>query len=351
MINKYFFDYHPCGIPVYAYEVTAGGNVSATIIEHGATLQKLCVKDKNGAVRDVIGGFDKITDYLDSGEYQGSTVGRVCNRLKNATYEIDGVKYRTYANEGKNVCHAGRYGFDKKLWTAAYDENASEICFKYTSHDGEEGFPGNLDVTVTFTVSESALKINYRATTDKKTIINLTNHSYFNMNGYDSGNMEEHTIRVAASTYNETDSELIPTGNFSEIEGTAFDMRTERVMKDVLFGDHPKIRELGGLDTNFIFDAYNGTDIIPVAEFTGDVSKIRMTVHTNQSGVLIYTSNRIKATEPNMKNGIKQIPHFGACFETGAMPDAINHDNFDNIILDVGETYDKTTVFDFSVID
>ena len=121
------------------------------------------------------------------------------------------------------------------------------------------------------------------------------------------------------------------------------------VMKNVLFGDHPKIRELGGLDTNFIFDSYNGTDIIPVAEFTGDVSKIKMTVHTNQSGMLIYTSNAIKSTEPGMKNNVKQIAHFGACFETGSMPDAINHENFDDITLDVGDIYDKTTVFDFSI--
>ena len=350
MITKRFFDYHPCGVPVYAYDITSGGSVTATVIEHGATLQRLLVKDKFGNYRDVIGGFDRIIDYLDSSEYQGGTIGRVCNRLKNAEYIIDDVKYSTYANEGKNVCHAGRFGFDKKIWSANFTEDSNEVTFTYLSPDGEEGFPGNLSVCVTFTVTDDSLTINYKATTDKKTIINLTNHSYFNMNGFDSGNMEKHKIRVAASTYNETDSELIPTGNFSKVEGTAFDMRKECTIKDVLYGDHPKIRELGGLDTNFIFDAYDG-NINHVADFTGDISGIKMSVYTDQSGVLIYTSNSIKATEPKMKNGTVQEKHFGACFETAAMPDAINHENFDNTILDVGEEYSATTSFKFSIAE
>lgn len=349
MITKRFFDYHPCGIPVYAYDITSGGNVTATVIEHGATLQRLLVSDKRGGVRDVVGGFDSIIDYLDSGECQGGTIGRVCNRIKNATYEIDGVRYRTYANEGNNVCHAGRFGFHKKIWKACYDENSNEVTFNYVSPDGEEGFPGNLSVYVTFSVNDNDLTINYKATTDKKTIINLTNHSYFNLNGFDSGNMENHTIRVAASTYNETDSELIPTGNFCNVEGTAFDMRTERKIKEVLSGDHPKISELGGLDTNFIFDTFDGS-LKHVADFTGDDSGIKMSVYTDQSGVLIYTANRISDTEPKMKNGTIQVSHFGACFESAAMPDAINHENFDNTVLDVGETYTAATSFKFSTV-
>ena len=350
MITKRLFDYHPCGIPLYAYELKGSGIVSAVILDYGATLNSIYVTDKDGITRDVIGGFDKVLDYIDSGEYQGSTVGRVCNRLKNAEYILNGVKYTTYKNEGNNVCHAGRFGYNAKIWSVEEldDEKEPSLKLTYISPDGEEGFPGTVTVTVTYTITESnGVAINYEATTDKTTIINLTNHAYFNMNGYDNGNMENHIIRMNADTFNETDVELIPTGNFTDVTGTPFDMRKPVVIKNVLFGDNDKIRELGGLDTNFILNGHDGT-IKHQADFYSPLTGIGMKVYTNQTSILVYTSNRIKDTEPDMKNGVKQIPHFGACFEASSMPDAINHPNFDNTILNPGEKYDKTTIFEFS---
>lgn len=350
MITKRFYDYHPCGTPLYAYELKGRGIVSATILDYGATLNSIYVTDKDGVTRDVIGGFDKVIDYIDSGEYQGSTVGRVCNRLKNAEYVIDGIKYCTFKNEGNNVCHAGRFGFNAKIWNVEEfdDENEPSLKLTYLSPDGEEGFPGNLKVTVTYTITLSnSVKIEYAAETDKKTIVNLTNHAYFNMNGYDNGNIENHYIRLNSDKFNETDVELIPTGNFTDVTGTPFDMRETILINDVLFGDHDKIRELGGLDTNFIMNDYDGT-VKHQADFYSPLTGINMAVYTNQTSILIYTSNKIKSTEPDMKNGIKQISHFGACFEASSMPDAINHPHFDNTILNPGEIYSKTTIFEFT---
>lgn len=350
MITKRFFDYHPSGIPLYAYELKGSGIISAVILDYGATLNSIFVTDKDGIKRDVIGGFDKVLDYIDSGEYQGSTVGRVCNRLKNAEYIIDGVKYSTFKNEGNNVCHAGRFGFNAKIWSVEEfdDENEPALRLTYLSPDGEEGFPGNLKVTVTYTLTiVNGVKIQYEAETDKKTIVNLTNHAYFNMNGFDNGNIENHLIRMNADKFNETDVELIPTGNFTDVTGTPFDMRTPRLMKDVLFGDNDKIRELGGLDTNFIMNNYDGS-VKHQADFYSSLTGIGMKVLTNQTSILVYTSNKIKDTEPDMKNGVKQISHFGACFEASSMPDAINHPHFDNTILNPGEKYSKTTIFEFS---
>ncbi len=350
MITKKFYDYHPCGTPLYSYELSGEGIMSFSVLDYGATLHKILVKDKDGIIRDVIGGFDKVTDYMDSGEYQGATIGRVCNRLKNAEYILNGVKYNTYKNEGNNVCHAGRFGFNAKIWTVEEldDNREPALRMTYTSPDGEEGFPGNLKVTVTYKLTTSnGVSIHYEAETDKTTIVNLTNHAYFNMNGYDNGNMENHYIRMNTDKFNETDVELIPTGNFTDVTGTPFDMRKPRLMKDVLFGDNDKIRELGGLDTNFIMNDYDGT-VKHQADFYSPETGIGMKVLTNQTSILVYTSNRIKATEPNMKSNVKQIPHFGACFEASLMPDAINHAHFDNTVLNPGEKYDKTTIFEFT---
>lgn len=350
MITKRFFDYHPCGIPLYAYELKGSGIVSAVILDYGATLNSIFVKDNDGNTRDVIGGFDKVLDYMNSCEYQGATIGRVCNRLKNAEYILDGVKYSTYKNEGNNVCHAGQFGFNAKIWYVEELDDADEPAIRliYTSPDGEEGFPGNLKVMVTYTITKTnGVKIEYKATTDKKTIVNFTNHAYFNMNGYDNGNMENHLIRMNSDKFNETDVELIPTGNFTDVTGTPFDMRKPKLMADILFGDNDKIRELGGLDTNFIMNDYDGT-VKHQADFYSPLTGIGMKVYTNQTSILIYSSNRIKESEPNMKNNVKQITHFGACFEASSMPDAINHKHFDDITLDVGDTYSKTTIFEFS---
>lgn len=348
MINKHSFGYHPCGVPIYAYTLS-NDFISAELLEYGATIQSLNVPDSAGKSYDVVGGFDTIDDYILSTEYQGSTAGRVCNRLKNAEFTLDGVTYHTYRNEGLNSCHSGKFGFDKKLWHAEYSSDDScEITFSYISRDGEEGFPGNLNISVKYRLEDRKLSVEYFGTTDKLTVVNLTNHSYFNLNGYDSGSVENHRIKVKASHINDTDSALIPTGTILDITNTPFDMRKERVLGDVIHGDHDKIRELGGLDCNFIFDRNSDDEYECVAELTGDVSKIKMRVYTDSSGMQIYTANSIGESEPDMKNKVAQVPHFGICLECASMPDSPNHPNFDDITLNVGETYRHVTIFEFS---
>lgn len=347
MIQKRLFGRHPCGEEIFAYTLS-NSVLSAELLNYGATVRSLYVFNAKGKCFDIVGGFDTIEDYMLSTEYQGPTVGRVCNRLKNAEFTLNGVTYRTYRNEGLNSCHSGKFGFDKKLWSAKYsNENDSELLFEYTSRDGEEGFPGNLGVSVRYSLNGNKLEIEYQATCDKRTIVNLTNHSYFNLNGYDSGSVEGHMIMVNASHINETDDSLIPTGRILDITGTPFDMRLERTLGSVINGDHDKLLKLGGLDCNYIFDRGPSTDHKYVAELTGDISRIKMRVYTDSSGMQIYTANSISPCEPRMKNGAVQTPHFGICLECAAMPDSPNHVGFDDITLEVGEKYRHVTVFEF----
>lgn len=347
MIKKELFGCHPCGDEIFLYTLTNSA-LSVELISYGATIRSLCVSDGAGKCFDVVGGFDSIDDYMRSSEYQGATVGRVCNRLKNAEFELDGVIYRTYRNEGLNSCHSGKYGFDKRLWRAEYsDDSDNEITFKYTSIDGEEGFPGNLVVSVNYRLEGSRLTVDYHALCDKRTVVNLTNHSYFNLNGYDSGSVENHLIRVAASHINETDDKLIPTGKILDISDTPLDMRKACTLGSVIHADHDKLRQLGGIDCNYIFDRSPSDAAECVAELAGDVSGIKMRVYTDSSGMQIYTANSIGQDEPRMKNGVKQAPHFGICLECAAMPDSPNHANFDDITLDVGREYRHKTVFEF----
>ncbi len=347
MIHKRLFGYHPCGKEIYLYELS-NNVVSVELLEYGATIHALHVFDSVGKSYDVVGGFDTIEDYIQSTEYQGSTVGRVCNRLKNAEFTLDGITYRTYRNEAPNSCHSGKFGFDKKLWDAEYScDDSCEITFNYISHDGEEGFPGNLTVSVKYRLDGNRLVLEYIATTDKRTVVNLTNHSYFNMNGYESGSVEGHLIRVAASHINETDSALIPTGNIIDITGTPFDMNSECRLGSVINGSCDKLRELGGLDCNYIFDKVSADASGCVAELTGDISEITMRVYTDSSGMQIYTANSIGENEPRMKNGVEQVPHFGICLECASMPDSPNNENFDDITLNVGDVYRHTTVLEF----
>ncbi len=359
MVKKRLFGYHPSGIPVYAYEMSAAmpddmpPALTVTAINYGAILNKVVV-NFDGKPVDVIGGFDSVLDYIDSSECQGSIAGRVCNRLTNSEYYIDGVKYRTTPNEGKNVCHGGRFGFNQKIWNAEYKDGYNPmIIFTYLSPDGEEGFPGNLSVRVEYQIIErTGLRVHITAKTDKRTIVNLTNHSYFNLNGYNNEPVNNLFIKINADKIVDTDSALLPNGIKKPVENTDFDLRSPRKLDYVFNSDDPKIRELNGLDTCYIFNDYenDGKAKLQAALYNED-NGLKMEVITDQSSVQIYSANNIKSTEPKMKNGVEQKEHFGICFETSKMPDSINHEDFDDTILDPGETYEQYTVYKFSKLN
>ena len=326
---------------VYSYEI-GKSSLTARVIDYGATLQSLIYTKKDGQKIDVIGGFDSIDGYLTSTMYQGSTVGRVCNRIKKGSFTVGGTRYFTDKNDGNNTLHGGDSGFSKQIWKVS-DIKDDEITFEYFSPDGESGFPGNVKVQSLYKISGNSLFITHTATTDAETPVNMTNHSYFNLEGCES-TIGEHIIQMRASNTVETDDELIPTGKILPVDGTAFDLRTPVRMADVLNSDNEKIRKMNGLDTCFIFDApdENG-DVIKIYS---PVSKLSLSVATDNSSIQIYTSNSTDGTV--MKNNTNQQEHFGMCLETSYMPDSVNNDNFDHIILRPGEVYRHTTEYRFA---
>ena len=349
MINKHLFGYHPCGIPIYAYNMKESSELEATVLDYGGIVQSLSYPASDGRRVDLVGGFDTIDGYIASGEYQGAIIGRVANRISDGKFTIGGKQYSLYKNEPAATCHGGRYGFNMKLWDAVCsgsDDNP-ELRLNYISPNGEEGFPGELSITVIYKITISGgLRISYRATTDQLTIINLTNHSYFNLNGFDSGTIDDHIIRVNGSRINETDSDMVPTGYMLDVTSTPYDLRKKTRLGDVICSSDPKIREVGGLDTNYILDGYDGSVRLQ-AEIYSENTSIGMRVLTDNTSILIYTANKIAESESLMKHGISQIPHFGVCFEAASMPDAVNHRHFDDISLRPGEIYERTTEFEF----
>lgn len=328
--------------PVYLYEI-GNESLTARVLDYGAILQGLIFTKKDGSKIDVIGGFDSVDGYLSSTMYQGSTVGRVCNRIGGGTFSVGEKQCFTDKNDGNNTLHGGNSCFSNSLWTVSSLKD-DEIILEYFSPDGESGFPGNVKTRSTYKISGNNLFIIHEAVTDADTPVNMTNHSYFNLEG--CGNtIENHMICVKASRIVETDDELIPTGKILPVEGTDFDLRKERRMADVLGSEDKKIRKLGGLDTCFIFDITDG-DVI---EMYSMASKIGLSVATDNSSVQIYTSNSTDGD--TMKNATVERKHFGVCLETSSMPDSVNHDNFDEIILHPGDVYRHTTEYRLSELE
>lgn len=349
-IEKNLFGTLPCGCRVYAYTLTNASGVSVRVMNLGGTLLNLWVKDRNGSVEDVICGYDTVDAYLNSSGYQGALIGRYGNRIGGAKFTLDGVSYQLYKNDGENHLHGGKSGFDKKMWTVteAGSENEPALILNCVSPDGEESYPGTLTVTVVYTLLASgALSIHYMAMTDKATILNLTNHSYFNLSGYQNGNIGSHTLWLDANAINGLGTGLIPDGTVLPVDDTPYDFRTEKSVGDGISSEDPRIRELNGYDNNFVFQNFDGTMQLR-ARLRHPASGRVMKMYTNQPCVQLYTANMIDETAHPFKNGVPQRKHCALCLETQAMPDSINHPGFTNVVLRPGEVYDRTTIYEFS---
>lgn len=354
MIKKELFGKLPDGREVHAYTLSNGTIVSARIIDFGGTVVNLWVRDRNGVAADVICGFDDLDGYLNAGGYQGAIIGRVCNRISNCRYTLDGVEYQLFANDGRNSAHGGEIGFNKRLWSVIEKDSDTEpaIELTYVSPDMEENYPGTLTVKVTYSLTtDGGLSMAYNAVTDKNTIVNLTNHNYYNLGGYDSGTIRDQIMWIDADRINDQDYELIPTGDFTDVEGTVYDFRVPKAIgKD--FGAPDLDRQSGGYDNNYIINAASDDEdhsaLKKAASLTDPVSGRRMEVYTNQPCVQVYTSNMINEDDIPFKGGVKQIRNCAVCFETQKMPDSINHPGFTDIVLRPGEVYDFTTVYKFS---
>ncbi len=337
---------------IYKYTLKNDNDMSVVISNFGATIININVPDKNGEVADVICGYDTLESYIEADGYQGAIIGRVGNRICQGKFTLDGVDYNMYINNGPNHLHGGKEGFDKKIWQVLSINNSNEPSIKFflLSKDGEENYPGNLSVTVTYSLNnDGTLSIRYEAITDKRTIINLTNHTYFNLGGYNSGKIYDHILWLDADTYLPTDETLIPTGEIKIVDGTPFDFRLpKKIGQDIHLHDKDLITA-GGYDhcINFV----GGETKIPKlrARVVHEKSGRIMEMYTNQPCVQFYSGNFLTNSKFPFKNNCSQEKQMAFCLETQHMPDAINHNNFTNVILNPEDKYDYTTIYKFYI--
>ncbi|MCE5235262.1 MAG: aldose epimerase family protein [Clostridiaceae bacterium] len=323
-------------VTLYRLENKAGA--CAEFINYGAALRSLRVPDARGELTDVVLGFGDVAGYENNEAFIGAFIGRYANRIGGARFSLAGQEYRLDANEPGRCLHGGSLGFDKRMY-AANEENGA-LVFTRVSPDGEQGFPGNLKVRVACRLTEgNALELSYEAETDRPTVVSLTNHSYFNLNG--GGDVLKHTLFIDADSITEVDENFNVTGELLPVCGTPFDFRTEKpVGKDIL-SEHEQLRRGLGYDHNFVL---NGGSFRHAASLVGDMSGIRMEVFTDAPGLQLYSANFLGGV-PAGKNGAVYKNRGALCLETQNFPDAPNHKNFPNAVLLPGETYRTRTVY------
>lgn len=326
----------------------SNGNLQACILNYGGILQSLQVPDRKGNLADVLLGFDTLEPYIDEHPYFGALIGRYANRIAEGKFSLNGKNYLLACNNGPNHLHGGNQGFDRKLWEAeARDsEQGPQLILRYLSPDGEEGYPGNLHVEVTYTLTELALKIDYLATTDAPTILNLTNHAYFNLAG--RGTILDHEIRLYADDYLPVDEHLIPEEFSAWVAGTAMDLRERKPIREYLQQQDIQIeRANGGFDHCWILVRRPAKDGF-AAELVDPGSGRCMCVYTTQPGIQFYTGNFLDGTLTG-KNRATYEKHAGLCLETQHYPDSPNHMAFPSAVLQPGETFRQSTSYEFGI--
>lgn len=328
------------GNDVFLFTLDAGGLLSAQITNFGGIVKSLYFKNT-----DVVLGRDTLEEYLKNDGYYGAIIGRNSNRIKGAKFELGGKTYTVAENDGANNLHGGNVGFNSKVWSAeAIDGAEPSLRLSLVSPDGEEGFPGTANITVTYTVThDNSLKIHYEATCDTDTIMNLTNHSYFNLNGHTDGTIDEHTISVNSDFCTPNTNECIPNGEIRFVNGTVFDLRKPKRLADVFASDDEQKKMFGGFDHNFCL---NGRGFRKVASLCGDKSGIKMDTYTDLPGIQIYSGNAI-IEDRVCKDGAVYKKHQAICLETQAFPNSINFSHFPSPVLKKGEKYDTTTEYKF----
>ncbi|WP_207433098.1 aldose epimerase family protein [Sabulibacter ruber] len=329
------------------YVLKNKNNVQVAITNYGGRLVSLLVPDKNGNLTDVSIGFDNVEDYTEGADtFFGATIGRYGNRIAKGKFKLEGKEYTLATNNGANHLHGGNKGFSRVIWDAKQvDDKTLELT--YVSKDMEEGYPGTLTTKVTYTLTdENELKINYQASTDKTTHVNLTNHTYFNLNGEGSGDILGHTLQINADRYNPVDSTLIPTG-ITPVEGTPFDFRQATAIGSRIKDQNEQLKHGNGYDHNYVLNGSAGSEMEKVATITGEKSGITMEVHTQEPGLQFYSGNFMDASH-TLKNGTKDEFRSAFCLETQHFPDTPNQPDFPSTVLKPGQTYNTTTVYKFS---
>ncbi|MFA9396981.1 MAG: aldose epimerase family protein [Clostridiaceae bacterium] len=331
------------------YTLSNKNGMKAKITNYGAIVQSLFVPDRNGVCEDVVLGYDNLESYFTNPGYFGVIAGRYANRIANASFKLNDKEYNLAKNDGNNHLHGGIKGFNKVLWKAEIiEENGEEsLSLSYKSVDMEEGYPGNLNVKVIYTVTEdNELKIEYKGISDKDTIVNLTNHSYFNLNGYGSGDVLNHDLMINADNFTVIDKEAIPTGELRKVFGTPFDFTKLKKIGKNIDDSYEQVKSSSGYDHNFVIND-EGEKLKKTAYAIGDKSGITMEVYTTKPGVQLYTANFLDGSEIG-KNSTPCNERNGFCLETQHYPDSINQNNFPSPIIKKGEEYNYLTIYKFS---
>ena len=316
------------------------GKLTVSFTNYGGALVNLLVPDKNGEIKDVALGYDTLEGYVNGTSCQGALIGRYANRIGGAKFTLNGTEYQLAKNDNEvNHLHGGDVGYNKKVWDVkATGDNF--VTFSYTSVDGEENYPGTLTLDVTYTLTENAVEIKYEAVSDKDTIMNFTNHTYFNLAGYDADKVLNHIVNILADKYTPVDELLIPTGEIADVKGTAFDFTSpKRIGEDMENGKLP-----GGYDHNYVIRRDSCGVVVCAAEVYEPATGVLMTVLTDTPGIQFFTGkSRVQQDEAS--------PYYRSAFALEAQnyPDAPNHENFPSAVLRPGETYTQTTIYAFSV--
>jgi aldose 1-epimerase len=335
------------GVPVQIYTLTNKNGLEARISNYGGIVVSLQAPDRNGAMADVILGFDTLHDYLTSpSPYFGALVGRYGNRIGHARFTLDGVEYKLAANNGQNSLHGGVHGFNKAIWTPReLPDGGLELT--YLSKDGEEGYPGNLQVIVTYRLTDAnELKIDYAATTDKDTVLNLTNHAYFNLKGAGNGDILGHIVTLNADRFTPVDAGLIPTGELRAVSGTPFDFRKATAVGARIEQNDEQLKLGKGYDHNWVLDQ-NGAAPSLAARVEEPSSGRVLEAFTDQPGVQFYTGNSLDGSIKG-KGGKPYGRFSGLCLETQHFPDSPNKPGFPSTVLKPGQAFHSTTIYRFT---
>ena len=331
-MTRKHFGIAPAGEDVYVYTFANKNGVEVSITNFGGAITSIKAPDRNGVFADVVLGYDTLDDYVKNPRYLGALIGRYANRIAGGKFSLNGVEYQLAQNNGANHLHGGNKGFDKRVWNSA--EIESGLILEYFSKDGEENYPGDLDVAVTYSLNDqNELRIEYRANTDKDTIVNLTNHSYFNLAGH--GTILDHELTLNADSFTPVSEDLIPTGEISAVAGTPMDFRTGRMIAP------------GGYEHNFVLNDWKHGSLRSVARLRERVSGRVMEVLTTQPGIQFYSGNFLDGSLIG-KGGVAYEKYAALCLETQHYPDAPNHPNFPATVLRPGETYSELTVYKFT---
>jgi aldose 1-epimerase len=339
------------GTPVKVYTLTNAAGMEVRVIGYGAVIVSVKVPDRNGRFADVVVGHDSLEGYLTRSRFFGALAGRYANRIGGGQFTLDGHTYTLAKNNGANHLHGGVKGFDKVVWqgAASKDSRGPSVRFSRTSPDGEEGYPGTLAVTVTYTVTDkNELVIDYRAATDKPTVVNLTNHSYFNLSGEGNGDILAHRVTIDADSYTPVDAGQIPTGTIAPVAGTPFDFTKETPVGARIDGDNEQLRIGSGYDHNFVLRR-RGPGLAHAVRVVDPASGRTMDVSTTEPGVQFYTGNKLDGSY-NGKSGHGYGKRSAFCLETQHFPDSPNKPEFPSTVVRPGQEYRSTTVYAFGIV-